>query len=86
MTHDGVEDTGCPLKVMHTSYAKRIPFFTGMHRFPACLDSFARRAGEADARKAFSTCGRRIEVSSVEPIDFAFSRLLRLSVDEETLY
>ena len=37
MTHDGVEDTGCPLKVMHTCYAKRIPFFTGMHRFLPAL-------------------------------------------------
>ena len=33
MTNDGVQDTGCPLKIMHTEYAKRIPFFTGMHRF-----------------------------------------------------
>lgn len=33
MTHDGVQDTGCPLKVMHTDCAKRIPFFKGMHRF-----------------------------------------------------
>ena len=37
MTNDGVADTGCPLKVMHTDYAKRIPFFTGMHRFLAAL-------------------------------------------------
>lgn len=37
MTHDGVQDTGCPLKVMHTAYAKRIPFFTGMHRFLPAL-------------------------------------------------
>lgn len=37
MTHDGVQDTGCPLKVMHTDYAKRIPFFTGMHRFLPAL-------------------------------------------------
>lgn len=37
MTHDGVEDTGCPLKVIHTEYAKRIPFFTGMHRFMPAL-------------------------------------------------
>lgn len=36
-THDGVTDTGCPLKVMHTDYAKRIPFFTGMHRFLPAL-------------------------------------------------
>lgn len=37
MTHDGAEDTGCPLKVLHTAYAKRIPFFTGMHRFLPAL-------------------------------------------------
>ena len=37
MTHDGVQDTGCPLKVMHTAYARRIPFFTGMHRFLPAL-------------------------------------------------
>ena len=37
MTHDGVEDTGCPLKVFKTDYAKRIPFFTGMHRFLPAL-------------------------------------------------
>ncbi len=37
MTHDGVEDTGCPLKVIHSVYAKRIPFFNGMHRFIPAL-------------------------------------------------
>ncbi|MCD7900059.1 MAG: glycosyltransferase [Bacteroides sp.] len=38
MTHDDAEDTGCPLKVMKTAYAKRIPLFTGMHRFfPALI-------------------------------------------------
>ena len=38
MTHDNVQDTGCPLKIIRTSYAKRIPFFNGMHRFlPALL-------------------------------------------------
>ena len=37
MTLDGVEDTGCPLKVLRTDYAKRIPFFTGMHRFLPAL-------------------------------------------------
>lgn len=37
MTHDGATDTGCPLKVLHTDYAKRIPFFTGMHRFIPAL-------------------------------------------------
>ncbi len=37
MTHDGVQDTGCPLKVMHSDYAKRLPLFKGMHRFLPAL-------------------------------------------------
>ncbi len=37
MTHDGMQDTGCPLKVMRTDYARRVPFFTGMHRFLPAL-------------------------------------------------
>lgn len=37
MTHDGVTDTGCPLKILHTDVARRIPFFTGMHRFLPAL-------------------------------------------------
>ena len=37
MTNDGIEDTGCPLKIIRTEYAKRMPFFTGMHRFMPAL-------------------------------------------------
>ncbi|MGI6073641.1 MAG: glycosyltransferase family 2 protein [Fermentimonas sp.] len=37
MTGDGISDTGCPLKVMRTEYAKRIPMFNGMHRFLPAL-------------------------------------------------
>ena len=37
MTNDNVQDTGCPLKVLHTDCAKKIPFFTGMHRFMPAL-------------------------------------------------
>lgn len=37
MTHDGMQDTGCPLKIMQSDYAKRVPFFTGMHRFLPAL-------------------------------------------------
>ncbi|MEG1729315.1 MAG: glycosyltransferase [Bacteroidaceae bacterium] len=39
MTGDKALDTGCPLKVIHTDYAKRVPFFTGMHRFLPALIS-----------------------------------------------
>jgi len=59
-THDGMDDTGCPLKVIKTAYAKRIPMFKGLHRFlPAMIllqngkikqvpvQHFPRVAGEA---------------------------------------
>ena len=37
-TKDGMDDAGCPLKVMKTDYAKRIPMFRGLHRFlPAMI-------------------------------------------------
>ncbi|MCH2489648.1 MAG: glycosyltransferase family 2 protein [Flavobacteriales bacterium] len=37
-TSDGMDDTGCPLKVIRTDYAKRIPMFKGLHRFlPAMI-------------------------------------------------
>ncbi|MHB1147051.1 MAG: glycosyltransferase family 2 protein [Lutibacter sp.] len=37
-THDGMDDTGCPLKVIKTEYAKNIPMFNGLHRFlPAMI-------------------------------------------------
>lgn len=37
MTGDTATDTGCPLKVMWTAYAKQLPFFDGMHRFLPAL-------------------------------------------------
>lgn len=59
-THDGMDDTGCPLKIIKTEYAKRIPMFKGLHRFlPAMIllqngkikqvpvQHFPRMAGEA---------------------------------------
>ena len=60
MTNDGIRDTGCPLKIMHTEYARRVPLFNGMHRFlPALIQlqhgrvkqvpvkHFPRRAGQS---------------------------------------
>ena len=37
LINDGIIDTGCPLKVIKTDVAKRIPFFNGMHRFIPAL-------------------------------------------------
>nr|WP_321222981.1 glycosyltransferase [uncultured Psychroserpens sp.] len=37
-TQDGMDDTGCPLKVLKTKNAKCIPMFKGLHRFlPAMI-------------------------------------------------
>ena len=37
-TNDNMDDTGCPLKVIKTSFAKKIPMFRGIHRFlPAMI-------------------------------------------------
>ncbi|MDY7393670.1 glycosyltransferase family 2 protein [Aureibaculum sp. 2210JD6-5] len=37
LINDGIIDTGCPLKVIHSDVAKKIPFFKGMHRFIPAL-------------------------------------------------
>ena len=37
MTGDGIKDTGCPLKIIRSDCAKRIPLFNGMHRFLPAL-------------------------------------------------
>jgi len=37
MINDGISDTGCPLKIIQSDVAKRIPFFDGMHRFIPAL-------------------------------------------------
>lgn len=37
-TKDNMDDTGCPLKIIRSSYAKKIPMFRGIHRFlPAMI-------------------------------------------------
>jgi len=58
MTHDGVEDTGCPLKIIRTYYAKRIPFFTGMHRFlPALIQLQHAKVKQIPVRHFERTAG-----------------------------
>jgi len=37
LINDGIIDTGCPLKIVRSEEAKRIPFFDGMHRFLPAL-------------------------------------------------
>jgi dolichol-phosphate mannosyltransferase len=37
LIQDGITDTCCPLKIIEATYAKRVPFFHGMHRFLPAL-------------------------------------------------
>jgi len=37
MINDNIADTCCPLKIIETKAAKKLPFFTGMHRFMPAL-------------------------------------------------
>jgi glycosyltransferase involved in cell wall biosynthesis len=59
ITHDGVSDTGCPLKVIRTDVARRIPFFKGMHRFlPALVLLQGGRVKEVPVRHFPRMAGR----------------------------
>ncbi len=37
LINDGIEDTGCPLKIIKIEYARRLPLFHGLHRFLGAL-------------------------------------------------
>ena len=37
ITHENIRDTGCSLKIMDAGMAKRMPAFSGMHRFFSAL-------------------------------------------------
>jgi dolichol-phosphate mannosyltransferase len=37
MLHDGVKDSGCPLKILKREYAAALPYFSGAHRFLPAL-------------------------------------------------
>lgn len=59
MTHDGVSDTGCPLKVFQTECARKLPIFTGMHRFfPALVQMAGGRVMQIPVRHYPRTAGK----------------------------
>lgn len=58
-THDGMDDTGCPLKIIRTDIAKRIPMFSGLHRFiPAMVLLQKGRILQAPVRHFPRTAGK----------------------------
>lgn len=58
MTGDGVQDTGCPLKVISTPLAKKLPMFTGLHRFlPALALLYGEKVKQIPVRHFPRTAG-----------------------------
>lgn len=58
MTGDGITDTGCPLKVIRTEYARELPLFKGMHRFiPALVQMMGGECKEVPVRHCQRTAG-----------------------------
>lgn len=47
LTRETVHDTGCSLKVLRTSMARRLPMFRGMHRFlPTLMKMYGAKVAE----------------------------------------
>ena len=95
MTGDTATDTGCPLKVMRTDMAKRIPFFDGMHRFlPALFSLEGGRFMELPVRHYPRTAGvskYHLWNRLVGPFKDCFAyrwmkaRYIRYNIDEKKL-
>ncbi len=59
MIQDGVADTGCPLKIMRSSSARKIPFFDGMHRFlPALIQLYGGKIKQVPVKHYARIAGK----------------------------
>lgn len=93
---DGVIDTGCPLKVLRTDAAKKIPFFDGMHRFmPALIQLQGGTIHQINVQHFERTAGKskfNIFNRSVKPLQDAFayrwmrSRYINYTVDQRNTH
>lgn len=55
---DGIQDTCCPLKIVKTDYAVKIPFFNGMHRFlPALIQLQGGRVEQVEVQHFARSAG-----------------------------
>jgi len=74
---DGIIDTGCPLKVIKTDVAKKIPFFDGMHRFiPALIMLQGGKIQQKNVQHFERTAGVskfNIFNRSIKPLQDAFA-------------
>ncbi len=58
LVHDTATDTGCPLKVLQTAYARRLPALDGMHRFlPALISLMGGTYRQVPVRHSPRTAG-----------------------------
>ena len=95
LINDGIIDTGCPLKVIHSHVAKSIPFFKGMHRFiPALIKLQGGTIKQINVRHFERQEGAskfNIFNRSIKPLQDAFayrwmrSRNINYTVEKTTL-
>jgi glycosyltransferase involved in cell wall biosynthesis len=85
-THDGMDDTGCPLKIIKAEKAKAIPMFNGLHRFLTCYDIIAERKDHSSTRSCFPETCRNIAFSFMEQVTRSPERLFCLFMDEKEIH
>lgn len=77
LINDGIIDTGCPLKVIHTHVAKKLPFFDGMHRFiPALIKLQGGTVKQINVRHFERLAGKskfRFFNRSIKPLQDSFA-------------
>ena len=77
LINDGIIDTGCPLKVIRTSVANKIPFFDGMHRFiPALIQLQGGTVKQVNVRHFERVAGKskfNIFNRSIKPLQDAIA-------------
>ncbi len=77
LINDGVIDTGCPLKVLKTNVAQKIPFFDGMHRFiPALIKLQGEEIKQIEVRHFERIAGKskfNLLNRSIRPLQDAFA-------------
>ncbi|MDY6801467.1 MAG: glycosyltransferase [Bacteroidota bacterium] len=92
---DGIIDTGCPLKIIKTETAKKIPFFDGMHRFlPALIQLQGGQVKQISVQHFNRIAGKskfNILNRSIKPLQDAFayrwmrSRYINYTIDKTNL-
>ncbi len=95
LINDGVIDTGCPLKVIRTDMAQKIPFFDGMHRFiPALILLEGGKIKQKEVRHYQRLAGKskfNLFNRSIKPLQDAFayrwmrSRYIRYEIEKNTI-